>query len=112
LDFPTDDASVDLVLEKIQRATAADPVMKKLRIQIVTGFPNDKCNLDVDLRPYWNAKKRLAIDESDDMIVVGPRVLIPQTVHANILRDLVQMHQLATKTRQHARMTSSTPPKL
>ncbi|XP_046450181.1 uncharacterized protein LOC124198394 [Daphnia pulex] len=82
---------------------AADSVMKKLRSQMVTGFPNDKCNLDLDIRPYWNVKDCLAIDESDDMIVVGPRVVIPQSVHADILRDLVQMHQGVTKTRQRAR---------
>lgn len=105
LDVPTEDASIDPVLEKIKRAAAVDPVMRKLRSQIVTGFPNDKCNLDLYLRPYWNVKERLAINESDDMIVVGPRVVIPQSVRADILRDLVQMHQGATITRRRARMS-------
>lgn len=86
LDVTTEDVSIDPVLEKIKRAAAADPVMRKLRSQIVTGFPNDKCNLDLYLRPYWKLKERLAIDESDDMIVVGPRVVIPQSVRAYILR--------------------------
>jgi hypothetical protein len=77
LDVPTDDASVDPALEKIKRAAAApdDPVLKKLRGQIVTGFPNDKCNLDLDLHTYWNVKERFAIDKSDGMVVVGPRVV-------------------------------------
>jgi hypothetical protein len=91
------------VLKNIKRAAAADPVTKKLGSQMVTGFPNDKCNLDLDIRPYWNVKERLAIDQVDDMIVVGPRVVIPQSVHADILRDLVQMHQGVTKTRQRVR---------
>ncbi len=75
------------MLEKIKRAAAADPVTKKLGSQMVTGFPNDKCNLGLDIRPYRNVKERLAIDQSDDMIVIGPRVVIPQSVHADILRD-------------------------
>lgn len=52
LETPKDGAATDLVLEKINRAAAADPVMTKLRNHIATGFPNDKCNLDMELRPY------------------------------------------------------------
>jgi hypothetical protein len=79
--------------------------MVKLRSQIVSGFPNDKCNLDSDLRPFWSVKERLAIDDSDDMIVMGPRVVIPHSIRADILRGLVQMHQGATKTHQRARLS-------
>lgn len=39
------------------------------------------------------------------MIVVGPRIVIPQAVRADILRDLLLMHQGATKTRQRARLS-------
>ena len=101
----TDDATIDPVLQKIKRAAAIDPIMQKLKKQICVGFPNDKCNLDLDLRPYWCVKERLAIDESDDTIVVGPRVVIPQAVRADILQNLLLMHQGATKTRQRARMS-------
>ena len=99
------DPNLDPVLEKIKCAAAVDPVMEKLRSQIISGFPNDKCNLDSDLRPFWSVKERLAIDDTDDMIVMGPRVVIPQLIRADILRDLVQMHQGATKTRQRARLS-------
>jgi hypothetical protein len=57
------------------------------------------------VRPYWCVKDRLTIDESDDMIVLGPRVVIPQSLRAAILRDLATMHQGATKTRQRARLS-------
>ncbi len=104
-EMSTADPTLDPVLEKIKCAAAIDPIMLKLRNQIVTGFPNDKCNLDIDLRPYWCVKDRLSIDESDDMIVLGPRVVIPQSLRAAILRDLSAMHQGATKTRQRARLS-------
>ena len=51
---------------------------------------------------FWSVKERLAIDYSDDMIVMGPRVVIPHSIRADVLRDLVQMHQGTTKTRQRA----------
>jgi hypothetical protein len=99
------DPNLGSVLEKIKCAAANDPVIVKLRNQIISGFPNDKCNLDSDLRPFWSVKERLAIDDSDDMIVMGPRIVIPHSIRADILRDLVQMHQGATKTCQRARLS-------
>lgn len=104
-ELSTADPTLDPVLEKIKCAAAIDPIMLKLRNQIVAGFPNDKCNLDIDLRRYWCVKDRLTIDESDDMIVLGPRVVIQQSLRAAILRDLSAMHQGATKTRQRARLS-------
>jgi hypothetical protein len=101
----TDVATIDPVLEKMRQAALSDPTMTKLRRQIITGFPNDKCNLEMDLLPYWCVRERLAIDEVDEMIVVGSRIVVPQSMRAEILRQLVTMHQGATKTRQRARTT-------
>lgn len=56
--YPT----IDPVLEKIKSAAAIDPIMIKLKNQIIAGFPNDKDNVDIDLRPYWCVKDRLTID--------------------------------------------------
>ena len=39
------------------------------------------------------------------MIVMEPRVVIPHSICADILLDLVRMHQGATKTRQRARLS-------
>ncbi|XP_045025183.1 uncharacterized protein LOC123469907 [Daphnia magna] len=106
-ELSTADPTLDPVLEKIG-AAAIDPIMLKLRNQIVAGFPNYKCNLDIDLRRYWCVKDRLTIDESDDMIVLGPRVVIQQSLRAAILRDLSAMHQGATKMR-HKHIPSLPP---
>ena len=43
------DTNLDPVLEKIKCAAAIDPFMVKLRSQIISSFPNDKCNLDSGL---------------------------------------------------------------
>ena len=101
----SDVATADPILEKVKQATTADHVLQKLRHQIVTGFPNDKYNLDLDLRPYWCVRERLAFDEVDGMIVMGSRVVIPYAMRPDVLRRLVTMHQGATKTRQRARIS-------
>jgi hypothetical protein len=54
-----------------------DKQMIELRETIINGFPNDKCNLSLSLRPFWNMRSQLVIDEKDGMIVAGARVVIP-----------------------------------
>jgi hypothetical protein len=53
-------------------AADADLVMTSLRETFIAGFPNDKCNLPEQLRPFWNARHQLAIDEDDGTTVMGP----------------------------------------
>lgn len=50
------------------------------------GFPNEKCNLPHALRPFWDILHGLAIDEGDDMIVLGARVVIPRAMVKEILQ--------------------------
>jgi hypothetical protein len=59
------------VLERIKIAAQKDKQMIELRDIIINGFPNDKCNLSLTLRPFWNIRSQLAIDETDGMIVAG-----------------------------------------
>ena len=79
--------------------------MKELREVILNGFPTEKCNLSGPLRPFWRVRHQLAIDETDGMIVMGARIVIPKALQSDILRDLLQMHQGATKLRQRARLS-------
>ena len=72
---------------------------------ILNGFPNDKCNVPANLRPFWNVRDRLVIDETDGMIVMGSRIVIPQAIRREIIKELLQMHQGATKLRQRARLS-------
>ena len=100
-----DPAVVDPVLTNIQDATARDPVMIDLRDTILHGFPNDKCNLSLTLRPFWSVRDRLSIDNDDGMVMVGARIVVPTSCRRDILRDLVRMHQGSTKLRQRARLS-------
>ena len=79
--------------------------MRELRQLPRDGFPNDKCNLSEAMRPFCPVRDRLAIDDTDGMIVVGAQVVIPKILPQDVLRDLLLMHQGATKLRQRARLT-------
>ncbi|KZS16053.1 Uncharacterized protein APZ42_018266 [Daphnia magna] len=80
LDVPTEDASIDPVLEKIKRAAAANPVMRKLR------------------RTFSHRRVR----RHDCLRTQSCDPAIGSRLH---LTNLVQMHQGTTKTRQRARMS-------
>jgi hypothetical protein len=97
--------SPDLNLKAIQLAADADPAMTSLRETIIAGFLNDKCNLPEQLRPFWNARHQLAIDEDDGKIVMGPRVVIPRSMVRQTIQVLLGMHQGASKMRQRARLS-------
>ena len=96
---------VDPVLENIKTAALADPLMIELREAILHGLPNAKCNLSPTLRPFWPVHDRLSIDDTDGMVMVGARVVIPESCRRTILRDLISMHQGSTKLRQRARLS-------
>lgn len=44
--------AIDLALEKVKRAASSYLVISALRNTILNGFPNDKCNLPMALRPF------------------------------------------------------------
>ena len=55
--------------------------------------------------PILVVRDRLVIDDTDGMVVVSARVVIPKSFRQHNLRDLLLMHQSATKLRQRARLT-------
>lgn len=75
---------------------------------IQNGFPNDKCNLPIKLRPYGNMRSQLENDDANDMIVVGARVVIPKACRREVLNNL---HQGSTKLRQRAELSVFCPQK-
>ena len=76
-----------------------------LRTVIREGFPNEKHNLPVALRPFWDARHQLAIDSTDDMIVFGARIVLPKSMVKQTIQTLLGMHQGASKMRQRARLS-------
>ena len=97
--------TADLTLDGIKAAAAVDRDLQDLHEVIMNGFPNEKTNLAVNLRPFWNKRESLAIDEKDGMIVCGARVVIPRAKVPEMLKILVGMHQGETKMRQRARLS-------
>ena len=73
----------DQTLEKVRATASRDPDCNELRDLIIHGFPDDKHRLSPSIRPYWNVRDKLAVD--DGLIVYGPRLLIPQELRKETL---------------------------
>ena len=99
------DKSIDSVLETVKAAAAIDPIFKDLRKVILEGFPNEKRFVPASISPFWDMRHQLAIDDNDEMIVCGARVVIPRALVPKMLDILSRMHQGASKMRQRARLS-------
>ena len=91
-------------LEKVRAAATRDPEYQALREAIINGFPEHCHDLESYLRPYWGIRSLLALD--DDLIVYGPRLLIPRSLRCEILSRLHDCHQGMGRTKRRARQTT------
>jgi hypothetical protein len=97
--------NIDITLEKVKQAAEIDPVLVALRTVICEGFSNEKQNLPIALRPYWEVRHQLAIDDNDDMIVFGARIVLPKSMVKQTIQTLLGMHQGASKMRQRPQLS-------
>ncbi|XP_045108661.1 uncharacterized protein K02A2.6-like [Portunus trituberculatus] len=93
----------DKTLEKVRASAVRDPEYSALRTAILTGFPEHKQELVDDLRPYWKIRDQLAVD--DDLVVYGPRLIIPKGLRRETLQRLHDSHQGIARTKRRARQT-------
>lgn len=97
----------DQTLEKVRAAAVQDAEYRDLREAITNGFPEHCHDLPHHLRPYWGVRSQLALD--DDLIVYGPRLLIPCILRRETLSRLHDCHQGMERTKRRARQTTYWP---
>lgn len=87
--------------DALRSQTADDPKLNALREFIHQGWPENIKELPTDLRPYWSFRDELAMESG--VIFKGRQILIPDSMTADILRQLHVGHQGIEKTRRLAR---------
>ena len=97
------DDSSNLRMHTLQEAALADPDYQLLRQTVLNGFPACKTALPHPLRPYWNGREHLLVDNG--LVLRGERLVIPRSLRRSVLRDLHAAHQGLTRTKQRARQT-------
>lgn len=96
--------SYPLNIVLIQKATQSDAILSKVSQCIQDGWPIDKPH-ETELQSFWFHKDSLIVH--DDVILLQgdayTRVVIPQTLQANVLETLHSSHWGVVKVKQLAR---------
>ena len=83
---------------QLRYQTARYPIMNVLMETIIQGWPDSIKDLPTDVRVFWSFRDELAVE---DGIIF--KVLIPESLRADILAQLHQSHQGIEKTQLLAR---------
>ena len=93
----------DVILDRIREAARADEAYQKLTEAVLHGFPEHKADLPSLIRPYWNIRERLSMD--DGLLVCGARLVIPDSLRREVLDRLHDSHQGIARTKRRARQS-------
>ena len=73
-----------------QQMTAQDEHLQHLKNIIITGWPNRKDQLHINIRPYWSYKDNLAV--IGGVVMEGRCILIPESLKQQALDQLHVNH--------------------
>uniref|UniRef100_A0A3B3DJ66 Gypsy retrotransposon integrase-like protein 1 n=1 Tax=Oryzias melastigma TaxID=30732 RepID=A0A3B3DJ66_ORYME len=96
----------DRKLKTVKTAQEEDEVCKKVINHCFAGWP-EKCQLDQDIKPYW--QHRTDFHVANDLLMKGQRLVIPKALRADILERLHEGHQGISKCRARARESAWWP---
>ena len=77
--------------ERVRDCTIRDENLQLLKTHIQSGFPSFRDDLPHTLQPFWQHRDKLST--IDEVVMMGDRILIPQTLRAEVLRALHSAHQ-------------------
>ena len=91
------------VIGEMREASRNDPGYTKLLDKVMNGFPTDRDELDPALLPYWKDREKFYAD--GELVLVGPKVVVPQALRRNVLARLHDSHHGIEATKRWARQT-------
>ncbi|XP_037803641.1 uncharacterized protein LOC119598091 [Penaeus monodon] len=87
------DTSVKIAILHAVKSVQASDAIDEQRISYgrnCSGFPNDRYKLPSTLRPYWKIRNELYND--GDLVLYGPRVVVPASLRRSTLARLYDCH--------------------
>ncbi len=82
-------------------ATAADCELQSVIKHVRRGWPEYSGNIKHKVRAYMKVKNELS--EADSLLTRGSRIIIPQSLRADIFKRIHDGHQGLTKCRDRAK---------
>ena len=81
----------DQKLKVYKQAQSNDPICQQVLKFCRDGWPADKKNLDLTLKPYWDAQRELT--EGDGLLMYCQRIVVPKALQDEALEKLHAGHQ-------------------
>ncbi|XP_064621114.1 uncharacterized protein K02A2.6-like [Lineus longissimus] len=91
----------DAKLEEFKSATDADPTLQSLKNTVMQGWPDDKQDVPLELTPYFPYRDEITL--ADNLLLKGDRLVVPETLRANLLKRIHETHMGIVKSKQLAR---------
>ena len=83
-----------------QDAVHSDPTVHALAEMILSGWPEDICDVPMDLHPYHHAHDVLTVE--DGIILCSEALVIPPSERDKVLRSIHEGHQGISKCQYRA----------
>ena len=80
----------DSTEHRIREETQKDEVLSTLYKTIIQGWPDNKSHLDAPLKAYWGYREELSVN--NDIIYKGTQVLVPHSMHSDMLQKIHANH--------------------
>ena len=87
-------------IAKLKDTTREDPILGTVYQLTQQGWPHQRRHTSRMARVYWDFRDQLTTDE--ELLLMGPRIVIPSCLREEYLQRLHQGHLSATKVQQNA----------
>ena len=90
-----------LGLQQIKDKTAKDGTLQILSQQIVQGLPDSIKKVQQAIKPYWNNRDDIYIQER--ILLLGSRIIIPESLRNKMIQEIHSGHQGMEKCKLRAK---------
>ena len=73
-------------MEKFKEEPAKDETLQLLSRQVIQGWPDSGKKIVPALQPYWPLRDDISVE--DGLILLGSRVIVPESLRGNILQQI------------------------
>ncbi|KAL1447311.1 hypothetical protein WDU94_000006 [Cyamophila willieti] len=81
--------------------TKNDSDLRKLKVQLMNGWPNLKNEVPLEIRMYWQHRNEICME--DDLLFFNNRVIVPQKLRPLMLKEIHEGHLGIVKCKSRAR---------
>ena len=88
-------------MEEFKMETAKDETLQLLSHQVTQGWADSVKKIDPALKLYWPLRNDISIQ--DGLVLLGSRVIVPESLRGNILQEIYRGHPSIEKWRLGAK---------